>query len=99
MEVPRPDINKENVTTVPAGQVGTLGWKRWISNAITFSLSVFSLYLGFISGKLDDGFQWQDLLLNAFMMGVIAKYVIDTLQDLINKYRNEKKYVDGNKVE
>jgi hypothetical protein len=92
----KPEMMK--VTTSPAGSLSDKDWARWFFNLVRFFMPVLSIYLGFISSNLGDGFSWGDFIPDPFVAGTMSLYVINTLQDLITKYTSEKKYVNGDKV-
>jgi hypothetical protein len=87
------ETEKKNVTTVPAGQIGSLGWKKWGLNLLSFLNPVLSLYLGFVSTNLGDGLHSMDFVPNAFILGTMTLYLVNALQDLINKFKGNNQYV------
>lgn len=86
------------VTVSPANALIGQDWRKWLSNTLRFFLPVLTIYLGYVSQNLGDGFHPTDFIPNPFVAGTMSLYVVNTLQDLITKYVNEDKYTNGDKL-
>ncbi len=92
------ETTKEEVYTSKPGEMGRLAWSRWFLNTLRFLLPVLSIYLGFVSTNLADGFSSFDFIPNNFVFGTMSLYVVNTIQDFITKYSTENKYITGKEV-
>lgn len=90
-------MEEESVKVIvsPANGLIKQDWVKWRSNTLRFFLPVLTIYLGYVSQNLNDGFSWMDFIPNTFVAGTMSLYIVNTLQDLITKYSNEDKYADG----
>ena len=89
------ETQKEVVITGESNTLIKQDWRRWGRNIVLFSIPLAVLYLGQISGVLnqtDKAFQLKDLLPTQMTWGGIVLYILNALQDLYLKWSRETKY-------
>ena len=67
----------------------TLEYKKWVRNALIFTLPAVSIYLVSVLGVIqqpDHIISLKDFIPTQFAQGGIAAYFIATTQDFIRKY-------------
>lgn len=64
-----------------------------LHNSLLFFVPLVMLYLPFaISNVSTDGFIWEDLKPNMFVIGSMVLYVLNFVYDLARKFVGENKY-------
>lgn len=63
----------------------------WLRVAVLFLAPVLVIYIGFVLGNMDDGFQWSDFVPNLFVQGAIVAYILNEALAYLKKLKENKK--------
>ena len=59
---------------------------KWGKNALSFLKPLILLYTGSVALMLNDGLQMTDLYINSLVAGAMLLYVLNVINDLLNKF-------------
>lgn len=87
--------NKDlKIVTTPAGQLGTVGLKKWVTNLLKFSAPLALIYLGYVYLQIQgNGFQVTDFVPDQAVIGALMLWILNAALDFFRKLTTDQTYV------
>lgn len=65
--------------------------RKWLWNLVIFLLPVLLVYLAFVQGALQDGFDGSDFVPTREVVGAMILFVVNALTDIVRKFLTSPK--------